>query len=87
LTEEKEMEMDSSDVGLIIGIVIGVVLLIFLFSIWWKIFKKAGYSGALGLLMFVPVINFIMLLILAFSRWPIQRQLEQLEQQLGIHRK
>jgi heme/copper-type cytochrome/quinol oxidase subunit 2 len=80
--------MDSGDVGLIVAaIVVGVVVLLFLFSIWWKIFKKAGYSGALGLLMFVPVINFIMLLILAFSKWPIQRQLEQLQQQLGIHSK
>jgi uncharacterized membrane protein YhaH (DUF805 family) len=81
------MQMDSSDIGLIVAIVIGVVVLLFLFSIWWKIFKKAGYSGALGLLMFIPVVNFILLLILAFSKWPIQRQLEQLQQQLGMHKK
>jgi heme/copper-type cytochrome/quinol oxidase subunit 2 len=79
--------MDSSDVGLIVAIVVGVVVVLFLFSIWWKIFKKAGYSGALGLLMYIPIINIIMLLILAFSKWPIQRQLEQLQQQLGIHGK
>ncbi len=76
--------MDSGDIGLIVAIVVGVVVLLFLFSIWWKIFKKAGYSGALGLLMYIPIINIIMLLILAFSKWPIQRQLEQLQQQLGI---
>ena len=79
--------MDSNDVWLIVSIAIAVVVVLFLFSIWWKIFKKAGYSGALGLLMFIPVINFILLLILAFSKWPIQRQLEQLQQQLGTHRK
>lgn len=78
------MPMESSDVGLIVAIVVGVVVVLFLFSIWWKIFKKAGYSGALGLLMFIPVINFILLLILAFSKWPIQRQLEQLQQQVGM---
>ncbi|MBN2028123.1 MAG: hypothetical protein JW854_15350 [Actinobacteria bacterium] len=77
--------MDSNDIWLIVSIAIAVVVVLFLFSIWWKIFKKAGYSGALGLLMFIPLINFILLLILAFSKWPIQRQLEQLQQQLGIH--
>jgi hypothetical protein len=46
------------------------------FAIWWQIFKKAGYSGALGLLMIVPIVNFILLLYLAFSDWPIQRDLE-----------
>jgi heme/copper-type cytochrome/quinol oxidase subunit 2 len=79
--------MDSNDVALIVAIVVGVLVILFLFSIWWKIFKKAGYSGALGLLMFIPIINFILLFILAFSKWPVQRQLEQLQQQLGMQRK
>jgi uncharacterized membrane protein len=79
--------MDSNDIWLIVSIAIAVLVVLFLFSIWWKIFKKAGYSGALGLLMFIPLINFILLLILAFSKWPIQRQLEQLQQQLGLQRK
>jgi uncharacterized membrane protein len=79
--------MDSNDIWLIVSIAIAVLVVLFLFSIWWKIFKKAGYSGALGLLMFIPLINFILLLILAFNKWPIQRQLEQLQQQLGLQRK
>jgi len=45
---------------------------------WWKIFSKAGYSGAMGLLMLVPIVNFIMILVLAFGQWPIHRELEQL---------
>lgn len=47
----------------------------FFFLIWWKIFSKAGYSGAMGLLMAVPFVNFIMLLILAFGDWPVQKEL------------
>jgi len=27
---------------------------VFMVFLWWRIFSKAGYSGALGLLMFVP---------------------------------
>ena len=42
------------------------------------IFSKAGFHWALGLLMMLPIANLIMLLILAFSTWPIQRELEVL---------
>ena len=41
---------------------------------WWKIFKKAGYPGALGLLMLVPLANILMFAILAFSEWPIHKE-------------
>jgi len=42
-----------------------------------KIFQKAGYSWALGLLMLVPIANFIMPLYLAFADWPILQQMRQ----------
>jgi hypothetical protein len=38
---------------------------------YWFIFKKAGFSGFLALLMFVPFINIIMLYFLAFARWNV----------------
>lgn len=41
-----------------------------------KIFSKAGYHWALGLLMLVPIANLVMWLILAFGQWPIYRELE-----------
>jgi hypothetical protein len=63
--------------GLFIGI-ISIVLLVLAIVIWWRIFSKAGYNGALGLLMFVPIANLIMLLILAFAEWPILTELNQL---------
>ncbi|UTW06537.1 hypothetical protein [Pseudomonas benzenivorans] len=34
------------------------------------IFKKAGYSQWLGLLMIVPLVNLILLYFLALSTWP-----------------
>lgn len=37
---------------------------------FWTIFRKAGYSPWLGLLMVVPIVNLVMLYFLAFSRWP-----------------
>lgn len=41
-----------------------------------KIFAKAGYSWALGLLMLVPIANFVMPLVLGFGSWPIEKELE-----------
>lgn len=41
---------------------------------WARIFQKAGHSGALCLLMLVPVLNVIMFFWFAFSTWPIERQ-------------
>lgn len=40
-----------------------------------KIFSKAGYSWALGLLMLVPIANIVIILYLAFAEWPIEREL------------
>ena len=40
---------------------------------FWKIFAKAGFSGWLGLLMIVPMVNLIALYVLAFSDWPGSR--------------
>lgn len=48
-----------------------------------KIFSKAGYCWAFGLLTLVPFGILIMLLILAFSDWPIQRELRALKPQVS----
>ena len=50
--------------------------------IYCKIFSKAGYSWALGLLMLVPIANIIMAFFLAFADWPVCRELRKLKQQL-----
>ena len=44
---------------------------------WAQIFKKAGHSAAMCILMLIPVINFIVFLVFAFSRWPIRDNLPE----------
>jgi len=44
--------------------------------IMWRICSKAGYPRALGLLILIPIVNLILLLFLAFAKWPIERELE-----------
>lgn len=75
------------DLGLILlplliafGILMVLGIVIVKALICCKIFAKAGYCWALGLLMFVPIANIIMIFMLAFGEWPIQRQLRRLEQ-------
>jgi len=64
-----------------------VVVLIFVFVIlmtalvavltvipFWKICTKAGFPGALSLLMLVPLGNLILPFYLAFAEWPALRQ-------------
>ncbi len=58
-------------------IIMSVNIILFLLPavLYWRIFSKAGYSGALGLLAIVPIINLAALCILAFGDWPALRRL------------
>ncbi|MHC4498390.1 MAG: hypothetical protein ACYS21_04660 [Planctomycetota bacterium] len=60
-----------------------VSLIITAVMVWayCRIFGKAGYPWALGLLMLVPIANRVMPLVLAFGDWPIQKELRLLRQQ------
>jgi hypothetical protein len=49
----------------------GVLLSIIALIPYWVIFKKAGFSPFLSLLMFIPLINIVVLYFLAFARWNV----------------
>ena len=60
------------DTTTVIRIVSGIVFLLvipILVIPYWKIFSKAWFSGALSLLMLIPLVNLIVLYIVAFSDW------------------
>ena len=60
---------------------IGLIVTILMVWVYCRIFSKAGFSWALGLLMFVPIANIIMPFVLAFSDWPVHKELRTLKQQ------
>lgn len=62
-----------------------LVTLVFVAVAFWFIFKKAGYSGVLGLLMAVPLVNIGMLFFLAFSEWPIAKTLREQRAIASMH--
>jgi hypothetical protein len=60
-----------------------VILAMFLYGlvvvVSWKICSKAGFPGAMGLLVLVPVVNAIFLVWFAFTEWPVVRELKSLK--------
>jgi hypothetical protein len=45
---------------------------------FWRILAKAGYPEWLSLLMLLPGFNLAILFFLAFSKWPIEREMDAL---------
>jgi len=80
--------MENGDIFAVAGIlfVLGFVLLVIIVSawVWWRIVSKTGHSGWLSLLMWVPIANLVMLLILAFGEWPVHRELENLRRRVTV---
>ncbi len=57
-----------------------IVLIALLFIVVFptiKILNKAGYSGWWCVLMFVPLVNWIMLWVFAYADWPALRREER----------
>jgi len=80
------MQCDMNPALVVIPVVFMVLLIVgmFLFAaclvkliLWWRIFSKAGYSGAFSLLILAPFGTLIMLCVLAFSNWPIAKKTTQ----------
>jgi hypothetical protein len=59
-------------------VLLGLICLIIL--LFWKIFKKAGFPGILGLVMIVPILNLIVTFWFAYTEWPVLRELNALRQ-------
>jgi uncharacterized membrane protein len=58
---------------IMVVVVVACALTVFFAWLFWRVFAKTGMNGALGLLCLVPSVGpLICLLILAFSRWPIE---------------
>jgi len=76
-------EMAPVFVVLLITFIVFVILVVTAIKllIWCKLFSKAGYSWALGLLILLPLVNIIMAFFLAFADWPVRKELRRLKQQ------
>jgi hypothetical protein len=78
-SEPKRKEIKMGSMGwqeIMVIAIIGFVITALVLFPWFIIYKKIGYSPAMGCLMFIPLVNVIMLFVLAFSQWPIERELQ-----------
>lgn len=64
--------MDAVTTIRIVAGIIALLLIPVLVIPYWRIFSKAGFSGALSLLMLVPLVNLVILYYVAFSRWNVR---------------
>ena len=62
----------------LIPIAVGAAAMLAFALAWCCIFRKAGYNAATGLLMLVPGVNLVMLFVLAFRPWPVNREAKAL---------
>jgi SNF family Na+-dependent transporter len=62
---------------LLMFVIIMAVAVVVMLIPYWKIFQRTGQSPWLSLLMLLPLVNIIMLFILAFGTWPIDQQLDE----------
>ena len=60
------MNQTMSGGGFIWMIVMGIIMVV----PFWKISKRAGFNGALGLLVLIPLVNLAFFYFLAFASWP-----------------
>jgi hypothetical protein len=63
-----------------------VVLLVLAAIAWilWRVSAKTGYPGALSLGFYLPLMNVVTLLVLAFAEWPIERKLKRFQYAYGL---
>ena len=63
--------------------IVSIIAYLFITIILWKIIKKTGNPGFESLFIFIPIINIVILLRLAFKKWPIEEKLEKYQQEFG----
>ena len=56
------------------GLVVALIVLVLTVFAFWRIFSKAGYSGAWGLIAILPFAQIFLLLFLALADWPRRGQ-------------
>lgn len=57
-----------------------LILLLLFLPIWpaWRICRRSGFAGPLGILIVVPILGLILTWVFAFIDWPIERRAGQI---------
>jgi hypothetical protein len=71
----------ADDYGWLVGgaaVAVYIAILVVFLIAYIRIIQKAGYSGWWILIGFVPIVNVVMFLVFAFSRWPVLQERDAL---------
>ncbi len=71
---DPEQVQALTSLGMLGMLVMMVLWIVIVLIPAWKIVSKAGYSGALSLLLFIPIVGFIAIYVFAFADWPVLRR-------------
>jgi len=63
-------------------ILLGLATTTMIIVSWWRIYTRIGWSPFLALLMPIPIGGVVVVMYVAFSRWPIEERMEALETDL-----
>jgi len=77
-----QLDNSISTPVLVGAIVVYVAMFAFGVYVYCRVARKAGYSPWAGLWLLVPVANLVVMLIFAFSEWPIEREVKALRAQM-----
>ena len=69
--------MNFLNLGVGEGVLAVIAMVVALFPAW-RICVKTGHSGAFAILLLIPFVNILLILYMAFSEWPIERELSRL---------
>jgi MFS family permease len=65
---------------------LALVVFVVLAGFWAGIFRRIGWSPWFALLMLIPLSSVVIVLVLAFNKWPIERRVEELEREAAQRR-
>jgi uncharacterized membrane protein YhaH (DUF805 family) len=73
MDQDQAQHLGAAMAGMVgIFAIIGFAFLLFGIFLFWRIFTKAGLSGALSLLVLVPGVGWLIVLcVLAFAEWKV----------------
>jgi hypothetical protein len=63
-------------ISIAVLVAIGLLVAAFQVYLFFRIFRRMGYSGWWGLLTLISPINSFMVIYLAFSKWPVESDIE-----------
>jgi hypothetical protein len=66
--------LDATSIQVIPVLLVLFLMALFAIFVYGRIFYKAGYSTWLGLTIFIPLINIVVLIWFAYADWPAMRK-------------